>query len=144
MGAASTMVALSKRKDRLHKARFLVAVQPVTSSVFFRCYLGDVYTPLSLFLIPIVDRIVRWRGGYAFAEMAPGRFAPDIEIPTMYVQAREDRWTELSDIQGFYEATPGARELWLIEGQMRRFEAYNYVGQNPGRVLAFVEEHFGD
>lgn len=142
MGAASTMTALSKGKDQLLKARFLVAIQPVTSGVFFRCYLRAVYTPLSLFLIPIVDRIVQWRGGYAFKEMAPGRFAKDIEIPTMYVQAQEDPWTELSDIRGFYEATPGAEELWLIQGKMRRFEAYNHVGAHPERVLAFVERHF--
>lgn len=144
MGAASTMVALSKGKDQIKNARFFVAIQPVTSSVFFRCYLKTVYTPLTLFLIPIVDKMVQWRGGYAFEEMTPGKYAKDITIPTMYVQAKEDAWTELSDIQGFYDATPGAEELWLIEGKMRRFEAYNYVGEHPERVLAFVNKHFSD
>jgi pimeloyl-ACP methyl ester carboxylesterase len=142
MGAASTMTAISKGGGEIKRARFFVAIQPITSSVFFRCYLKDVYTPLSLFLIPIVDRIVRWRGGYAFEDMLPGKFAKDIEVPTMYVQAREDPWTELEDIQGFYETTPGAEELWLIEGKMRRFEAYNYVGEHPEKVLAFIEKHF--
>ena len=142
MGAASAMAALSKGKDRITNVRFLVAIQPVTSSVFFRCYLKAVYTPLSLFLIPIVDRMVQWQGGYAFKDMAPGRFAKDIEVPTMYVQAKEDPWTELSDIQSFYDATPGAQELWFIEDKMRRFEAYNYVGEHPERILAFVEKHF--
>jgi pimeloyl-ACP methyl ester carboxylesterase len=142
MGAASTMTALSKGKDQITNARFLVAIQPVTSSVFFRSYLKAVYTPLSLFLVPIVDRIVQWRGGYAFEEMAPGRFAPDIEIPTMYIQAKEDPWTEIGDIQGFYENTPGAEELWLIEGVKRRFEAYNYIGEHPEKILVFIEKHF--
>lgn len=142
MGAASTMIAISKGKEQLKKVRFLVAIQPITSSVFFRSYLKDVYTPLSLFLIPIVDRIVRWRGGYAFKEMLPGKYAKDIEIPTMYIQAREDPWTELSDIQDFYAATPGAEELWLIEGKMRRFEAYNHIGEHPEKVLAFIKKHF--
>jgi alpha-beta hydrolase superfamily lysophospholipase len=142
MGAASTMAAISKGEGQVKNARFFVAVQPVTSSVFFRCYLKDVCTPLSLFLIPIVDRMVRWRGGYAFAEMQPGKFAGDIEMPTTYIQAEEDPWTELGDIQGFYEATPGAEELWLIHGVKKRFEAYNYVGEHPGRVLAFIQEHF--
>jgi alpha/beta superfamily hydrolase len=74
MGAASAMTALSKGKDKLTNARFLVAIQPVTSSVFFRSYMKAVYTPLSLLLVPIVDKIVQLRGGYAFNEMAPGRF----------------------------------------------------------------------
>ncbi|MBN1888738.1 MAG: hypothetical protein JW850_12145 [Thermoflexales bacterium] len=142
MGAASTMTALSKGKDQVTNARFLVAIQPITAGLFFRCYMKKVYTPLSLLLIPIVARIVQLRGGYALEDMGPGQFARDIEIPTMYVQAKEDPWTELSDIQGFYDATPGPKELWLIEGKMARFEAYNYVGQHPERILAFIAKHF--
>jgi len=144
MGAASTMTALSKGKEQIRNARFLVAIQPVTSSLFFRSYMKAVYTPLSLFLVPIVDKIVQWRGGYAFEEMAPGRFTKDIEIPTMYIQAKEDPWTDLDDIRSFYEKTPGAEELWLIDGAMGRFDAYNYVGEHPERVLAFIDRYFND
>jgi hypothetical protein len=89
-----------------------------------------------------VERIVRRRGGYSFTERAPGRFAKDIGIPTLYIQAKEDRWTELRDIQAFYDATPGVKELWLIEGKMKRFDAYNYFREHPERVLAFAERHF--
>jgi alpha/beta superfamily hydrolase len=142
MGAASTMTALSKGKEQITNAKFLVAIQPVTSSVFFRSYMEAVYTPVSLFLVPIVDKIVQWRGGYAFEEMSPGRFTKDIEIPTMYIQSKEDPWTDLDDIRGFYQTTPGAEELWLLEGKMERFDAYNYVGEHPEKVLAFVEKHF--
>jgi pimeloyl-ACP methyl ester carboxylesterase len=142
MGAASTMVALSKGKEQIKNACFFVAVQPVSAELFFRCYLKDVYTPLSLCLIPIVDRIVRWRGGFALKEMSPARFAKDIEVPTLYIQAKEDPWTELSDIQGFYDATACEKELWLIEGKMRRFEAYNYVGEHPERILTFIRKYF--
>ena len=119
-----------------------VVIKPITVSVFFHSYLKDVYTPLSLFLIPIVDRIVRWRGGYAFNEMLPGKFTGDIEMPTMYVQVKEDPWTELSYIQGFYDSTPGSEELWFIEGEMGRFDAYNYIGEHPDRMLAFIKKHF--
>ena len=142
MGAASTMTALSKGKNQITNAKFLVAVQPVTSSVFFRSYIKAVYTPLSLFLVPIVDKIAQWRGGYAFDEMAPGRFTKDIKIPTMYIQAKEDPWTDLEDIRSFYQTTLGAEELWLIEGEMGRFDAYNYVGEHPERVLAFIKKNF--
>ena len=142
MGASSAMIALSKGKEQLSNACFLVAIQPVTAEVFFRRYLAAVYTPLSLFLIPIVNRIVQWRGGYPLREMTPGPFAADIEIPTLYVQAEQDPWTELSDIRGFYETTPAEKELWLIPGKMKRFEAYNYVGEHPERILAFIRAHF--
>jgi alpha-beta hydrolase superfamily lysophospholipase len=142
MGAASTMVALSKGKDQLNNIKFLIAIQPISADIFFRCYMRAVYTPLSLYLIPIVDRLVQWRGGFAFEEMSPLPFARDIEIPTLYIQAKDDPWTELRDIESFYEATAGPKELWLIEGITRRFEAYNYVGQHPDRILEFVGQHF--
>lgn len=144
MGAASTMAALSKGKDNITNARFLIAIQPVTSNVFFRAYMKNIYTPLSTFLIPIVRKIVQWRGGYSLEDMSPGQFTKDIDIPTMYIQAKEDPWTELSDIQGFFDSTPGAEELWFIDGKMKRFDAYNYVGKHPKKLLSFVEKHFSD
>jgi pimeloyl-ACP methyl ester carboxylesterase len=143
MGANSTMVALSKGKDRIGPIEFLVAIQPVSAKVFIRSYLRAVYTPLSLVLLPILDAIVQLRGGFALDKMSPLAAARDITIPTFYIQAREDPWTELSDTQAFYDATPGPKELWLVDGVKKRFEMYNYIGQHPERVLAFTREHFG-
>jgi pimeloyl-ACP methyl ester carboxylesterase len=142
MGANSTIVALSKGGDLVKDIKFLVAIQPVSSYAFFPCYMKDLYTPLSLYLIPIVDRIVQWRGGHAFAEMSPLEYAKDVKSPTLYVQAREDRWTEPEDVQGFCDATPGQKELWWIEGPMRRFETYNLVCKDPSRLIAFAQKWF--
>lgn len=144
MGANSSIVALGKGGDLVKDVKFLVAVQPVSVSVFFRCYMRNVYTPLSLYLIPIVDRFVQWRGGFAFKEMTPLRFASDVQIPTLYIQAREDPWTELSDIEGFYDATAGPKDLWWIEGKMGRFDAYNHVCKHPERIIEFARKCFSD
>jgi hypothetical protein len=102
----------------------------------------NLYTPLSLYLIPIVDRIVQWRGGFPFREVTPLRFAGDIKTPTFYIQAKEDPWTYPADVQSFYDATPEPKELWWIEGKMGRFDTYNLVCKNPERILAFVRQHF--
>jgi hypothetical protein len=142
MGANATTVALSKGKMQLHDIKFLIAVQPVSAEVFIRSYLRSVYTPLSLYLLPIIDRMAGWRGGYALKEMSPLKYAQDVQIPTLVIQAREDPWTELSDTQGFYQALSGAKELWLIDGIKRRFETYNYVGENPERIVEFIQQHF--
>jgi pimeloyl-ACP methyl ester carboxylesterase len=144
MGANSTIVALSKGGDLSKDIKFLVAIQPVSSYMFFPCYMRDLYTPLSLYLIPIVDRLVQWRGGYAFAEMSPLEYAKDVETPTLYIQAREDRWTKPEDVQGFYDATPGPKELWWIEGPMRRFETYNLVCKEPDKLIAFAQKGFAE
>ncbi len=144
MGANATIVALSKGGDLVEEVKFLVAVQPISVGVFLRRYMSNVYTPLSLYLIPIVDRFVQWRGGFAFREMSPLEYAKDVRVPTLYIQAREDPWFEASDVQGFYDASAGPKDMWWIEGKMQRFEAYNYVCANPERIIAFAKKHFSD
>lgn len=141
MGANSTMAALSMGKEWVENVRFLAAIQPVSAGVFVRCYLKAVYTPLSLYLVPLVDWLNQRRGGFALREMSPLRFARDLSLPTMYVQARRDRWTDLKDITAFYDATPGPKELWLIDDVEDRFEAYNYVGKHPERIIDFARSH---
>jgi pimeloyl-ACP methyl ester carboxylesterase len=141
MGANATIIALSKGAAQVRDVRFLVAVQPVSAAVFVRQYLRAQYTPLSLPLAGIVDWIDRQRGGYALAEMSPLAYARDIRVPTLYVQARLDRWTTAADTQSFYDATPAEKELWWIDGITHRFKAYNYVGEHPERILDFVKKH---
>ncbi len=142
MGADSTIIALSKAKDELKNIKFLVAVQPVSADVFVRSYMKAVYTPLSLYLVPMVDWLVQRRGGWALAAMSPREYAKDLRVPTFYIQARGDRWTELSDTQSFYDATAEPKEIWWIDEVSQRFEAYNYVGEHPERMLAFAGKYF--
>jgi pimeloyl-ACP methyl ester carboxylesterase len=144
MGADATIIALSKGGELVTDIEFLIAVQPISVGVFYRRYMSNVYTPLSLYLIPLVDRFVQWRGGYAFKEMSPLAYAEDVEVPTFVIQAREDPWFEVSDVEGVYNAIAGPKELWWIEGKMGRFDAYNHVCQNPERIIAFAREHFSD
>jgi alpha/beta superfamily hydrolase len=144
MGANSTIVALSKGGELVEDIKFLIAVQPISVNVFFRRYMSNVYTPLSLYLLPLVDRFVQWRGGFAFKEMTPLAYAKDVKSPTLVIQAREDPWFEMSDVEGVYNAVKGPKELWWIEGKMRRFEAYNHVCKNPERIIAFARGHFSD
>jgi uncharacterized protein len=141
MGANSTIVALSKAADQMQDVRFLVAIQPVSADVFVRCYLRAVYTPLSVFLADIVDRLIQWRGGYPLKAMTPIPYAKDIKIPTLYIQAPADRWTTIEDTQAIYDATPGEKEIWWVEGITRRFDTYNYIGEHPERVIEFIRKH---
>jgi fermentation-respiration switch protein FrsA (DUF1100 family) len=142
MGANAAIVALSKAKEKLKDVKFLVAIQPVSVEVFLPRYAKSAYTPLALLTIPLVEKICIWRGGYPFKEMSPLKFCRDIEIPVLYVQAKKDFLTDLSDIEGFYDATAGPKELWWIEEVADRFDAYNYVGTHPDKILAFIKKYF--
>jgi pimeloyl-ACP methyl ester carboxylesterase len=141
MGANSTLVALSNAKAALADVKCVVAVQPVSASVFVRSFMRAVFTSASLLLVPVVDKMCQWRGGYRLKEMSPLKYCRGVETPVLYVQAKTDPWTELSDIEGFYGETAGPKELWLIEEKMGRFDAYNYVGDNPEKIINFLKQH---
>jgi hypothetical protein len=74
--------------------------------------------------------------------MSPAGYVKDICVPVLYVQVKNDPWTKPSDVQGFYDGTPGEKELLWLEGDMERFDGYNYFGDNPEKLLQFIKKHF--
>ncbi|MBU1177784.1 lysophospholipase [Patescibacteria group bacterium] len=141
MGANSTIVAMSKEPAVFKDVKCMVAIQPISMAVFIRTYLGKLFTPVGAkLLLPLVSKFVAWRGKYPLEKMSPAGFAQDIKVPTMYVQTKNDPWTELSDIKGFYAETPAPKEFFWIEGTKHRFEGYQYFGQQPAKMLEWLEK----
>jgi esterase/lipase len=71
--------------------------------------------------------------------MSPADYAKDIKVPTIYVQARNDPWTELSDIKGFYQNTPdNPKDFFWIENTNHRFETYLYFQTRPVIMLEWL------
>jgi fermentation-respiration switch protein FrsA (DUF1100 family) len=139
MGANATIVALSRAPESFANARCLVAIQPISMSVFVRSYLRSVYSQLGLIVLPLTEFIRRLLGGHPLEDMSPRMYVKDIRLPTLYVQGRVDPWTELSDIQGFYDATSDPKQFWWLEETRSRPEAYQYVSENPQRMIKFLD-----
>jgi alpha/beta superfamily hydrolase len=141
MGANSIIVALSKDPDQFSTARCLVAIQPISMSVFVRSYIKSIYTRLGLIVLPLTEFIRQRLGGHPQEEMSPRDYVKDIVVPTLYIQGRNDPWTELSDIQGFYENTPAPKQFHWLESTKNRLEAYQYVCENPQTMIEFIDTH---
>ena len=141
MGANATIIAMSRDPEAFSRARCLVAIQPLSMSVFVRSYLRSTYTSLGLAVLPLTEGLRRWLGGHPMEEMSPREYVKDIKVPTLYVQGRTDPWTELSDIEGMYEATRAPKEFWWLEATKSRPEAYQYVGEHPQRLVEFIEAY---
>jgi alpha/beta superfamily hydrolase len=142
-GANSTIIAMSKSREHFKPVKCCIAVQPVSLNVFTRSYVRDTYTALGvLLLMPFVNKLCQWRGGYALEKITPLGAAGDIYVPVLYVQARTDPWTELSDIESFYNATPEPKEFLMLEGKMTRFDTYNYFGSHPEKMYEFLDKYF--
>ena len=81
-------------------------------------------------------------GGFTNAQMTPHLFAGDVRIPTFVVQVRDDLWTTAEDGQKTFDLLgSGEKEFFWIEGTTRRFDGYNYFGQNPDRMIAWFDKH---
>jgi hypothetical protein len=91
MGANSTIIAMSKEPKAFKNVKCLFAVQPISMEVFIRTYTGKLLSPVvAKLLLPMVKKFVVWRGAYPLVEMSPKKYAKDLKVPTMYVQARKD------------------------------------------------------
>jgi pimeloyl-ACP methyl ester carboxylesterase len=141
MGANSTIIAMSKNPEKFQKVKCLVAVQPISYEVFVRTYAKKRFTALGgKLLLPLVKRFVNWQSKYPLEDMSPAGFVKDIKVPTLYVQTRNDPWTELGDVLGFYENTVSTKEFFWIEGLTHRFQGYQYFGDNPEKMLWWLKK----
>jgi dienelactone hydrolase len=142
MGANSTIIAMSKQPEVFKNVKCLFAVQPISMEVFVRTYIGKFITPTGArLLMPVVKKWVVWRGANPLNKMSPADYAKDIKVPTMYVQARNDPWTELSDIKGFYQNTPdNPKDFFWIENTKHRFETYLYFQTRPAIMLEWLKK----
>jgi dienelactone hydrolase len=142
MGANSTIIAMSKQPEVFKNVKCLFAVQPISMEVFVRTYIGKFISPTGArLLMPVVKKWVLWRGADPLNKMSPAEYAKDIKVPTMYVQARNDPWTELSDIKGFYQNTPdNPKDFFWIENTKHRFETYLYFQTRPAIMLEWLKK----
>jgi pimeloyl-ACP methyl ester carboxylesterase len=131
---------MSRKPEAFKNVRCLFAVQPISMAVFVRTYTRRILTPpLANLLLPAVKFFIVRRGAHPLDSMTPGPYVKDIRVPVMYVQARHDPWTELSDIRSFYENTPdNPKEFFWIEDTVHRFELYTYFQDRPAKMLEWV------
>ncbi len=142
MGANSTIIAMSKEPGAFKNVKCLFAIQPISMEVFVRTYAGKLFTPaIAKLLLPTVKQFIIWRGAHPLGKMSPREYAKDIKVPTMYVQARNDPWTDLSDIQSFYENTPdNPKDFFWIGDTTHRFESYSFFETRPAKMLEWIKK----
>jgi alpha-beta hydrolase superfamily lysophospholipase len=144
MGANSTIVAMSKAPEQFSNARCLVAIQPISMAVFVRSYIKSIFTRLGMVILPMTNSLRQLLGGYPLEEMSPRSYVKDIKLPTLYIQSRNDSWTEMPDILSFYEDTTAPKEFHWLETTQHRLEAYQHVSENPQPIIDFINAHLQD
>ena len=123
------------------KLRFLVAIQPVSLANLLRGYLRQVFAPLAVVLIPLVDRICTWRGSYPLDPAFLLKYTRNINVPVLYVQVRRDPLGPSRELQDLFEATPNAKMIGWIKESPGWLEAHDCLSAQLESILAFAAQH---
>lgn len=140
MGANSSIIALSKAPEEMEHIKCLVAIQPISSDVFVENFLYNEYRYLYCLRSGIEKKCIK-KGGYPFETMTPEDHIEDLSIPVLYVQTANDDWTDTSQVHNLHNMTNSEKELFWIEGDLERFDGYNYFGSEPEVMLEFLEKY---
>ena len=81
-------------------------------------------------------------GSFANKDMSPHPYAPNVKIPTFIIQVKDDAWTKPEDVQKTYDLIPGSeKKLFWVEGTTKRFDGYNYFGENPEQMVDWFDKY---
>jgi esterase/lipase len=141
LGANSSIVAMAKHPEHFADVKAMVAVQPVS----LRPFVEKATEQLGLDdAVALFDATIHKLTGYRLDELSPLEYAKQVRVPTLVAQVREDSSTKPEDVQHIYDnlAVADKKLLW-IEGTTRRFDGYNYFGEQPAEMLAWFNARMG-
>ncbi|MBN2531370.1 MAG: hypothetical protein JXB88_00690 [Spirochaetales bacterium] len=140
MGANATIMAMNRAKDAFTRVKCLAAIQPVSMNILVPRMIKVTFPAFASFIPKIEKKCLKYTG-HSLQDMSPLAYVGNIRVPVLYVQVKDDPWTEPGDVESFYEKTRAPKELLWIEDKKHRFEGYNYFGDNPGKLIEFLKKY---
>lgn len=135
MGANSSIRAMALQPELFGRVKAMVAVQPIhmkyMAEKIIAMYGGGV-------AVDAVDQAIRALTGFGLSDMSPYAYLSQLRVPVLYSQVREDVLTSPADLQYIVDHTPTEKKMLWIEGRLNRFDGYNYYGQHPEEMLAWL------
>ncbi|RFU89132.1 MULTISPECIES: alpha/beta hydrolase [Citrobacter] len=139
LGANSTIVAMAKHPKEFKDIKAMIALQPVTPKVFVEraMEMNGIENGIEVFAKAFYNR-----SGLHLDQVWPMEYAKAVTVPTLVAQVRNDFLTKPSNVQEIYDTISAKdKKLFWIEGTDRRFDGYNYFGENPKLVLDWFDSH---
>ncbi|MGH7603857.1 MAG: alpha/beta hydrolase family protein [Gemmatimonadaceae bacterium] len=139
LGANATIVGMKKHPKEFVHIKAMVALQPVTPSVFVATAVQQQNIPNG---VELFDSAFHKLTGYHLADVWPMEYARSVTVPTLVAQVRADVLTKPSNVQEIYDTISSQdKKLFWIEGTDQRFQGYNYFGRNPALILDWFGSH---
>lgn len=140
LGGNSTIVGMSKYPSYFSEVKCVILLQAVSGHAFVEKGAKD-----SGFDVPATlqkfDARIHELTGFRLKELTPIPYAKDVKVPALVAQVRKDFLIDTKDTQEIYDALGSTeKELVWIDGTTRRFDGYNYFGDNPSKMLSFFKK----
>lgn len=134
LGCSSSIVAMSRRPDVFEDVRCMVGVQPLAVRTIMERALDHMNAPPER--IADLEKEIRLVTSFSLDDLSPVPSAPDVHMPTLLYQVRDDSMLDSAVVQTIFDAlgTP-EKSLYWIEGTTRRWDGYTYFRRHPDIVL---------
>jgi alpha-beta hydrolase superfamily lysophospholipase len=136
MGANSTTYAYGIKNglQNYKNIKALIAIQPLGLAEFMKA-MG-----IPDFFIKRANKYNLKREGVDLNETCLPQ-VKNITVPTMLVQNKNDPWTNFDGVREYYDSLTVEKEMLWIDGEKKRFDAYEYFINYPEKMLDFFNEH---
>ena len=129
-GSLITMIAMTNYEEMMKEAgvKALAIIQPISPKRMFENF-G--------FPEELVTEVDKSFGeiDISLDDLEPVKYAPNIFVPTLFVQGIMDPISSIDYSRMVYHAIPTEKEALWLPGDLHRFDAYNYFNEQPEKLL---------
>lgn len=141
MGANATVNAMEKDPEAFVGIKSLILVQPLKGQT-------SVERSCTLFGIPEKEGVETFEPiynsitGLTIEDHDVTKKIKHINLPTLYLQVRNDMNSRASDVQFMFDNTPvDDKKIIWVEETPWRFHGYTYFSENPEEMVEWYNEH---
>ena len=141
MGANATFNAMENRPDAFEDIKCLLAIAPLKGRTTIERNCEHMQIPVDEG-VEAFDPIYNGLTGLNVADHNIIPKAKNIQIPTFFVQVRNDMNSRWTDVQEMFDNAPVAdKKIYYIEDTPWRFKGYSFFSEQPEQMIDWFDSH---
>ncbi len=141
MGANATLNAMAKKPEAFKDIKSLIAIAPLKGKTTIERNCEHMQIPPEEG-VAAFDPIYNGITGLHVEDHNIIPQAKHINVPTFFVQVRDDMNSRWTDVQEMYDLAPVAdKKIHYIEGTPWRFKGYTFFSEQPEMMVAWFDAH---
>ena len=141
MGANATLNAMEKKPEAFEYIKSLLAIAPLKGRTTIERNCEQMQIPVEEG-VTAFEPIYNGLTGLQVKDHDIIPKAKNINIPTFFVQVRNDMNSRWTDVQEMYDLTPVSdKKIYYIEDTPWRFKGYTYFSEHPEQMVEWFDSH---